>query len=331
LTRLRLALSIGISVALFAYLLWSVDRHQLAEQLRDTHWGWALLGAALAPAGLWTRARRWRYLFPPGPEPPKLVPAVMIGYMANNILPLRAGEVVRVYVVARWWHRGFWATLATLVVERVLDSLAIVLVLGALVLIVPVPAVFRWTAVTLLVVDLVAVATLAVLAGAPSRCAALVGFIVRRWPRLERHAARILETFLRGLDGVRTRAHALPLLGWTVVVWVVPALAAWIMLRAVNLDLPFTAGWAVLAFVGLGISIPSAPGYVGVFHYAAVLAVTMFGVPRPAAVGYAILFHASQIVPITLAGWVFLLREHMSLGEARRARPVEATDGAASR
>jgi glycosyltransferase 2 family protein len=77
----------------------------------------------------------------------------------------------------------------------------------------------------------------------------------------------------------------------------------------------------VLAFVGLGVSIPSAPGYVGVYHAAAVLAVDLFGVPRSAAVGYALLFHASQILPVTLVGWLYLLREQMSLGEATRARP----------
>ena len=90
-----------------------------------------------------------------------------------------------------------------------------------------------------------------------------------------------------------------------------------------NLDLPWIAGWTVLAFVALGISIPSAPGYVGVWHAAAVLALSMFVVGQAAALGYAILYHASQFVPITLVGWLFLVREHVTLGEAARARPVE--------
>ena len=93
------------------------------------------------------------------------------------------------------------------------------------------------------------------------------------------------------------------------------------MLRALGLHLPFVAAWAVLAFVGLGVSIPSAPGYVGVFHAAAALALGLFGVSQAASVGYALLFHAAQIVPITLIGWVYLLREQMSLGEATHARP----------
>jgi hypothetical protein len=128
---------------------------------------------------------------------------------------------------------------------------------------------------------------------------------------------------VEGLDGVRARANLLPLIGWTILVWVVPALAAWTMILAMNLDLPLTAGWTVLAFVGLSISIPSAPGYVGVFHYAAVLALEIFGVTRETAVGYALLFHAAQIMPVTLLGWLFLLREHVSLREATHGRAAE--------
>lgn len=265
------------------------------------------------------RALRWRFLFPPGAEPPGLVPATMIGYMANNVLPLRAGEVVRVWVVARRWGHGFWTTLATLIVERVLDSLVILMVLGVLILVIPVPAVLRWAAMTVLLVDLAAIAVLGLLAAFPARFHAVLARLTRRWPRVAERAERVFATFVRGLDGIRARRHVLPIVGWTAIVWAVPALAAWTMMRAVHLDLPWIAGWTVLAFVGLGISIPSAPGYIGVFHWAAALAVGIFGVSDSASVGYALLFHASQIIPITLAGWVFLLREHVSLGDAAHA------------
>ncbi len=75
----------------------------------------------------------------------------------------------------------------------------------------------------------------------------------------------------------------------------------------------------MLAFVGVGISVPSAPGYVGVFHAAATAALEVFGVARSAALAYAVLYHASAVVPLTIVGWLFLLREHVSLGEVRRA------------
>ena len=314
--RVRVLVGIGISLVLVVWLFWSVDRERLLAQIFQTDWRWLLVSAALGPAGLLARARRWRYLFPPGSNPPALVPAMMIGYMVNNVLPLRAGELVRVYVVARRWGGHFWTATATLVVERVLDSLCIVLILGVLVFLVPVPRVVEWAAIIMLAIDIVGISALVAIAAVPGRCLRIIEALTRRWPELRGRVLHAFERFLHGLDGIRTGSHALPLVAWTVVIWLIPAAAAWTGLRAVHLDLPWLAGWVVLAFVGLGVSIPSAPGYVGVFHAAAVLATRIFGVPETDGFGYGIVFHAGQFIPVTLLGWLYLLREHMTLGEA---------------
>jgi uncharacterized membrane protein YbhN (UPF0104 family) len=176
----------------------------------------------------------------------------------------------------------------------------------------------------------VGVAVLVSFAAAPGPSRAGLRWLTRRWPRVQSSALRIFERFRRGLEGIRTPAHSVPLLLWTVVVWVVPAFAAWTMLRAMTLSLPFpptipphhrawVASWVVLAFVGVSVSLPSAPGFVGVFHAAAVLALGIFGVPRAEGLGYALVLHAVQYVPVTLEGWLFLLREHVTLAEATHA------------
>ena len=248
---------------------------------------------------------------------------MMIGYMVNNVLPLRAGEVVRVYVVSRRWGGRFWTAAATLIVERVLDSLCIVLILGVLIFFVDVPRQVEIAAFVMLGIDVVGVSMLAAIALAPERCRRIIERLATRWPALRARALRIFETFLHGLDGIRAPGHLLPLFASTVIVWLCPALAAWTGLRAAGLHLPPLAGWVVLAFVGLGVSIPSAPGYFGVFHFAAVMAVAIFDVPETTALGYAIVFHASQFIPVTLLGWIYLLREHMTLGEATHVTPTE--------
>ena len=291
-----------------------MDLRQLGRQLLATNWAWAAFSVVAGLGGLWARAKRWRWLFPPGPEPPGIMPATMIAYMANAVLPLRAGEVVRVYVLARKLResermtgaQSVWLVTATLVVERVLDSLAIVSILAMLVLVIPLPRVIEWAAGVLLVIDVVGVSVLVAIVRAPEASRRLLLRLTGRWPAAARTVVSIFDTGLRGLDGIRTPSH-------------LPRLAAWTMLRAVHLDLPFRAGWTVLAFVGVGISVPSAPGYVGVFHAAATAALEVFGVSRSAALAFALLYHASVIVPTTLVGWLFLLREHISLGEARRA------------
>jgi len=305
------------------WLLWSVDLRQLKEQLLRTDWWWLGAAGGLGVGGLLVRAWRWRYLFPPRSDPPGLVPAMMIGYMVNNVLPLRAGEIVRIYVVSRRWGGRFWTAAATLVVERVLDSLCIVLILGLLLFFVDVPRQVEVAAIVMLAIDLLGVAMLVAIAVAPRRCRRIIERLTTRWPRFRDRALRIFETFLHGLDGVRTPRHLLPLLVSTVVVWIFPAAAAWTGLRAAGLELPMLAGWVILAFVGLGVSIPSAPGYFGVFHFAAVMAVGIFGVPETTALGYAITFHASQFIPVTVVGWAYLLREHMTLGEVAHVTPAE--------
>ena len=282
---------------------------------------------AVGPIGLWARALRWRYLFPPQLHPPGLVPANMIGYMCNNILPLRAGELVRVYVAARHLRaeRGMaageslWLAGATVVVERLLDSLTLVLIMAVLIFVIPVPRALEYAAAVILALDAIAAGVLVALAVAPEPTRRVLARLTRRWPWVARRAERALAMVLLGLAGVRTRAHVVPLAAWTVFVWVIGALGAWALLRAVHLDLTLVAGWAVIVFVGFGISIPSAPGYVGVWHAANVLALAIFGVSQATALGYAVLYHASQFVPITVIGWIFLLREHVSLGEATRA------------
>lgn len=285
------------------------------------------MSVVLGLAGLYARAFRWRWLFPPGPPPPGVIPATMIGYMANNVLPLRAGEVVRVYTAARRLRdanamsatQAFWLAAATLVIERVLDSLALVLILAVLVFITPVPTGVQWAAGVLLAVDIVGVAVLVTVARAPQLARRVLARLTRRWPRAEHAALGIFETALRGLDGIRTPAHAIRIAAWTPIIWALPAAAAWAMLRAFHLELPLLAGWVIIAFVGIGISVPSAPGYLGVFHFAAKLALDVFGVAPSTAVAYALIYHASGAVPITLVGWLYLLREHVSLGDVRRA------------
>lgn len=279
-----------------------------------------LAAAILNPLGLWARAVRWRYLFPPGSHPPGLVAATMIGYMVNNVLPLRAGEVARVYVVAHRWGHGFWTTVGTVVVERVLDGVTVVLLVGVIVLLIPVPMYVQWGALVMLAVNSLGITALVGMAWHPQAMRAIAHWMFRRWPRPQTSIMRVFDRFVRGVHGVRTPEHALPLLVWTAVAWAVPAFAAWTVLRALGLSLSWVAPWAVLAFVGVSVSIPSAPGFIGVFHAAAALALGIFGVARAEAVGYAIILHAVQFVPVTLVGWLFLLREQMSLTELGRAR-----------
>ncbi|HYB41038.1 MAG TPA: lysylphosphatidylglycerol synthase transmembrane domain-containing protein [Candidatus Methylomirabilis sp.] len=314
----KVLLGIAFSAALLVYLFWEVDPHEVTARLANTLWGFLALSVALNIASLWLRAWRWYYLFPPGSHPSHLFNALMIGYMGNNLLPLRAGEVVRAYVAARRGQR-FWTVLATIVVERGLDGLAIGVIIGVLFLVIPIPPQLRWPAAVFLIADLAAMAVLAVIAAAPGWCGRVLSTLFRRWTWAERHAMDALHTMTEGLRGVRAGHHFLPIALSSAGIWVLFAFSVWTGLHAAHLDLPLAASWTVLAFLGLGVSLPSSPGYIGVVQAATVLALALFSVPRTEALSFSVLIHASQFFPVTLYGLVLLLVEHVSLAEATHA------------
>ncbi|HKZ07804.1 MAG TPA: lysylphosphatidylglycerol synthase transmembrane domain-containing protein [Methylomirabilota bacterium] len=314
---LKIALGLAVSAVLVYYLFRYADMRAIAARLAETRWGFLALSVALNLFSLWCRAQRWGFLFPPGARPARLFNAVMIGYMGNNLLPLRAGEVLRAYVVAR---RGtsFWTTVTTMVVERVLDGLAVGLMLAAVFFLVPVPRELEWAALVFLSVDLALIAVLGAFTLAPGPVRGIALGLTRRWPRLSARVAGLLDTLDTGLAGIRTPSHVPSTVLWSTLIWLTLIATTWTCMLAAHLDLPILAGLTTLAFLGLGVSLPSSPGFVGVIQAASWAALRLFGVPSDDALSFSILLHASQFIPVTLWGLALLFVEHVSLAEAAR-------------
>jgi len=314
---------VGISVsALFLYfVLRNVSPGEILVHLGRTHWGWLGLSAALNLTMLWARGFRWQLLFYPAqPSGWPLVSATTIGFAANNILPLRIGELVRSYLAARSIEISFWTALATLAVERVLDMLSILLILGAVVLMVPVPPWLQAGALTLLALDLLAMGVLIFLA---LKRVAVSGWIARI-SRFRETLTRWLTLFAIGLQSLRPGPHLISLGGWTLLIWTLNTGAIWAALRAGGLMLPPSASLTVLAFAGIGVSIPSAPGFVGTLQFFIVQALAIYDVEGARAVSVSFLYHAAGYVPVTLLGWALLMARGVSLWEASRQARAQA-------
>jgi uncharacterized protein (TIRG00374 family) len=314
----KILVGLVVSAAILVYVFRDVDLRVIAAHLRSTIWTFLLLSVVLHALSLWTRAWRWSFLFPPGTRPTHLFRALLVGYMGNNLLPLRAGELVRIYVASRHGPR-FWTTFATVVVERVLDGLAIGLVVAGLLLVIPLPGELRWPIAVFLGVEAVGILLLVAIATAPGICRALIETVFHRLGWLERRLLALLATMTEGLRGLRTPRHVVPIILSSVGVWLLFALSVWAALHAAHLELPLVAAFTVLAFLGLGVSLPSSPGFVGIVQAATVLALALFAVPRPEALSFSLLLHASQFVPVTAVGLLFLLTEQISLTDAARA------------
>jgi uncharacterized protein (TIRG00374 family) len=309
---IKILVGIAISAVLLVWLFWNADLRAVGARLADTRWGWLTVSVALNLASLWARAVRWRYLFPQRAHPTHLLNAVVIGYMGNNLLPLRAGEVLRAYVLTRRGQR-FWTTVTTLVVERALDGLAVGMVLAFVFFLIPTPREVAWAAETFVALVLAMLVVLVSITAAPMPCRILVHSLTYRWPPIESRLLVIFDSMSDGLQGMRRPAQLLSTAIWSVAIWAFIVASVWTCFQAARLDLSVTAALCVIAFIGLGVSLPSSPGFIGVIQAATVLALSFFGIGKADALGFSLLLHASQFVPITLWGLLLLVVEHMSL------------------
>lgn len=317
----RILLGLAVSAGLLYLVLRTVSPAELLSHLGRTHWGWLALSAAFNLAMVGARGVRWVLFFhPASPASWPLVSATAIGYMANNLLPLRVGELVRGYLAARSAGLSFWTAMATLAVERVLDALSLLLILGGVVVAVEVPLWLKTGALTLLALDLLAMGILILLArGWDPLNRRLMGI-----PRLGTTIKRWLGLFAIGLQSLRPGPHLGPLLTWTVLIWILNAGAVWAALRSVGLALPASASLTVLAFAGIAVSLPSAPGYVGTVQFFIVQALAIYAVTGAEAVTFSLLSHAAAYIPMTLLGWIFLLAHGLSLRKASEEARAQA-------
>jgi uncharacterized protein (TIRG00374 family) len=315
-----------VSILAIALLWWFLGHARLPDvwqQVRQAELELVALSFVCAGLSYWARAVRWQYLLAPvGPTRFRTAfRTTMIGFAASFVFPARVGEVLRPYLLARQEGLSATATFATVVVERVLDLMA-VLALLALFLWEAEPAGIapgllrsvRLAAATTGLISLGLMAGMIMLASRPQRIGDLVLRAGSALPhRVVRGLSQMAQMFSEGLAVAREPRPLLIAVLWSFPLWVVIAAEAWCVTRAFGIDMSFTGGFLLQAVLVIGVAVPT-PGAVGGFHEAYRLGVSsFFGAQDDAAVGAAIVLHAISFVPVTLVGIVFMMQDGLDV------------------
>lgn len=295
-----------------------------------------LLAVVLATSTFLIRAARWRLLLKAeGGAPPAWGAAwhaTTIGFMANNILPFRLGEIVRALTLSRLDTTPFPATVASIAVERVFDALTVV---GLFAVALAGSAVGSGLTVGghpadqfIRIVGILGVGALIVAAVGglfPDAAERLLRALVP-WKGLADRLAGPLRAFAHGLRVLHDpKRIALVVLG-SVALWVVNAWSFGIAFQAFGLPGDLRTALIVQMFVVFGVALPAAPGYVGVFEGAIIVALKLFGVADAPAFAAALTYHILTYIPITLLGAWSLSRTGLKLGDLRQGPTPSAPD-----
>jgi uncharacterized protein (TIRG00374 family) len=327
---LRAALVIVLTLGLLAYFLYGVDLRGAWDATRHADGRLLLVGVLITMMTYVLRAFRWQYLLAPiGPTRfSTAFRTTVIGFCASFLLPARPGEVLRPYLLAK--HEGLppTAAFATIILERLLDLVTVLLLFGLFVLLVD-PASLSATAEVYARVKtgglLAAAASVAglgvffVLAGHPERLGTWALRIERVLPaKLARAVAGFVETFAQGLAVMRQPGRLLVSLILSFPLWLSIALGIWVSSRAFHMTFGYLGSFLVMTLLVVGVAVPT-PGQVGGFHAMyKVGVVSFYAVPEPTAVAAAIVLHAISFVPVTLLGLVFMTREGLTFARVKQ-------------
>lgn len=330
--RALLAVSVAVTAVFVVWFVRNQNWSEIGATFRHAKVLYVFL--SLVPMALLylLRVLRWKILMRPVKQLSffQLLGATLVGFTANNILPLRAGELVRPAIV-KIRHRGsFTATLATIAVERLLDLVGLGVMLAFVCIFWPLPSsaraegAFNATKAALFLTAVIgaAAAFVALLRLRPEAVRGLV-----RWqPRL----LSLFDSFVTGLAFVEDLHHLALTLIYSILIWGMAAASMHYSALAFGLHMTYAGSGFVLLCVALAVALPQGPGFVGTFHFVAQWAAELLGNAHAAAAGFAILAHASAVIPVTLSGFIALWLMGLSLGDVRRqAQQNEASEKAA--
>lgn len=320
---IQLLVSLLISGAALWYSLHGVDLGSFLADLSRARVGWLVPMALLGAVALWLRALRWRVLLeglgPLGDTP--VFYATCIGFMGNMVLPLRAGEAIKPLVIARGGRISMPAALATVAIERLLDMIMLGLFAGITLLLVPAGDFLRNAAQSLVAIVVLAVAVLiAVIRFAAWIELRALALSDRLPPLLGRIVSEGARGFLHGVRGLRDFRTLSVVFFYSALVWLAAAFGFITGAFALEIDAPPLAlGFTTTVVVAAAVSVPSAPGYIGVFWAGSEIALGIFGISKSMGFTFGVLNWLVQMVVIVGLGMWSLSRLNLSLGDVKTA------------
>jgi uncharacterized protein (TIRG00374 family) len=334
---LRYGLGALLSLLALYLALRDVDFGEVVSAIRAADY--RLVGLALASVALnqLGRAFRWRVLLGASRSAARqagislfdLLVALLSAQLLNTVYPARVGDLSRAYVIGgKGPGRVF--TLGTVLLEKLLDTLAYGGLFLVLLFALPLPAWVGSSVSTFVVATALVTLAVVILAYRPEWLLALTGRVFARFPgRFGQLVQAYLKDGIGSLSTLRSPSGLARSLFWTAVIWATAVLNNYLILLAFQLRLPWMAPFFVLMVLQVGISLPSTPGSIGIFEYGCILALSLFSVARADALSYGFVLHAVVFLPVVILGFLAFLYLGLNSEKVAQFRRVEdGLDGA---
>jgi hypothetical protein len=315
-TSRKLWLGLGGTALFLGLFFWRTDLPELADALAEANYWWVIPGVAIWFVAAALRSLRWHYLLRglASLRTATLYPIVIIGYMANNLLPLRTGELVRAYVLGERHKLSKMSVLGTIAVERVFDGVILVSFLLLAGAVLGLNSELTVLAIVMSVAFAALLGLFLYIASSQDRATRLTDRLLRLLPRTLRERVQgPANSFLDGLKCLQSPTLVAFVLATSLGAWLLEALMYYLVGLSFDIGEGFASYLMVTAAANLAITLPSTSGGIGPFELLAKETLTFLGVGSAVAGAYAVALHGLLLVPVIVAGLIFLWAINLSL------------------
>ena len=288
---------------------------------------WLLPLTIIFILNLFLRSVRWRLIFPDNNRPTlrHAFDALLIGKVGNNFMPGRLGELLRTTIIGRHLPGvGVSGSLATIILEKILDILAVLIMLGIALLTAPLPPWIASAGLGGLAIFLGLLLFLWMInkAGKKISFATELDASASHMDKAKQLAVKTLQKFTTGLQTLGHARHFTVLSGLTLLIWFWEVIVIFILLQAFSISAPFLAALVCMVFLCAGSMLPAAPGFIGTYQLFIVAALRLFSVPDTEAFALAMFLNIYVIIMTTIIGLLAFLLEGGLINVRQAANPI---------
>lgn len=315
-----------VSIALLYFALRGLEFREIWTTLRKTNLLLAFTPLFFIACAISLSAHRWSKVAGTNVRFRETIVSLLIGMFANNVLPARLGEVARAYVLSRKKNLSFPYSFATVALDRFFDLTGLLILI-----IVFFPRTSLPHTVSEAIYIVIGVLTISVLLIILLSRESIANKLSARVTAVDNKIlSRVIKWVLEVQENLRRINSPLTIIYFVIIsglIWFSMSAGLYCVILALGID---SIGFMVIPFVcallNFGISIPSSPGYVGLYQFLLVYLLSIFGLPKAEGFAVSILYHASWYVPYTVVGFLLSLREHLRIKDLRELE-AEAEDG----
>lgn len=321
--KILLLLALILSVGSLFYVLHDFEPEKLWGEVKAMHWGWVGAAVLFDILVYFLQGWRWSLLLRPVANVPyaRSIRAIYVGLFANEVLPLRTGEVIRCYLQGRWSKLPFTVTLSSALIERIFDGLWLCVCLVVTTYFVELPELYITLGKVLAAVVVLGGALLAAAMFAKQQTR--TAFQNHRW--LNKLTILLEDLHIIGHSPYLylSAAASLPYL-------LLQVLPIYALAQGYGIDLSLGKGFALMVILRLATAVPQMPGNLGTFQAAAVFGLVLFGVDSSLAKRFSFVMWAVITMPLLIVGFIALAITGLSLGEIRQQAESAAAPSATS-